>query len=474
MHTVAPPLPTSQSPAPWLLAGAVEPTQIVDQARQASLEHSGGFVEPGAPYGVRRDAAYRRFGAQGGRPKITAAQLEDARVGLDRHRGREWRAIDVATIEEIAARSATPADIGARAGNLIQSWFRLEGSEGARIVPRRLQPLVALVWWAYEAGRFGVLASTVELGAELGVDPRTIRAWRSHCVRLGLLRRGSHTMTGEGGEAIPHNEVDRTWRPGKFKRPCDRARNLYRIGPVLEELAAATVAQGEPRVPGDRGAPRNAPREAREAAAELRKAARLAAYRRTGEVWDRETGGIRPPSTTPARRGPRPVSEARLERTRPGAAAVPAPAPRPARTRPASVAIARIKDPGTPSPLRGSSGRRGGCPPADAPVASRSGGENARPCSSAPPSAGLPPRGAGDSPATPSARPPGQAPPPPGAETPIRPEPRLGAGAGIVPSARGPTAARDAADQAFAALLARTAAAGGWTFDPGDLEHDPD
>ncbi len=482
MHTVASVPARSQSPALWLLAGKLEPTQLVDDARGAMLDDSGGIVDPRASFGVRRNAAYRRFGAEGGRSALTADNLECARVGLDKHRGAQWRRCDVDTIDEIRHRSATAADFGARANNEIPEWWRCEGSDGDRIVPRRFQPFMAIVWWAFATGRFGVLASTVELGAELGVDPRTIRAWRAACVRLGLLRRGTHRYIGADGcehtgpqRNAPrgtHCEPDRTWRPGKHKRPCDRARNLYRIGPVLEAFAGDAVGQGDPRVPKGKGKAQAAARATRKAAGALRRAGRLAAYRRTGEVWDRETARVRGPSTTPAPRGPKPVSAERMERTRlhdrvPIArSAEDRRPPRPTRAAPRSVAIARIKSPCTPDPFGPSVVRGLGPRTPDASLSER---ESERPCSSAAPSAGLPPRNAGD-PGPPETDGRRDKPADPVASTNVRPEPPPRGRARSVPSPSGPPPDRGRGRSTFAELMAATALAGGWSFDPGDLD----
>ena len=230
MQNVTPSAADTQSPAktPWLLSGALEPTTLVDAARSVLEDPHEGH------WGFRHDAAYRRRKAPGGSPEITAERLEASRVHVDRHRGRQWSAWDLATMEEVGHRCAIPGDFGARTSEEIPKWFKCEGSDGAPLVPTRLRPLVALCWWAYAAGRFGVLANIVEMATELGVSPRTVRNHRAAAVRMGLLRKGVHAHPSRGHD---HLEADRTWRVGAGLRPCDRASNIYRLGPVIEAFA---------------------------------------------------------------------------------------------------------------------------------------------------------------------------------------------------------------------------------------------
>ena len=251
-----------------------DPAQMVADARRVAAEDGGQL----GLFGVRRDARFRR-NVDGARAKLCAKQLHNAVHWHDVHRGRSWTQSTRDTVAELKARAMTAADVGSqRTAAVPEMLRRLEGPDGDRLIPRRLEGFVGLVWTAYARQRFGVLMTNVEIAGELGCSERTVRNLRAAAQELGLVR------------------VDRTWREGIGKRPSDQGPNLLRLGLVLEVLAGNAAGEIAPK--GKRPRP-----GAIAAARRLRKAARVACYNRVGRIWTRCVARERPPVAERRRTG---------------------------------------------------------------------------------------------------------------------------------------------------------------------------
>lgn len=254
------------------------------EERQAALPHTDR--ESGRLWGVRVDAAFRR-NVEGGRPELSARQLELAWRGLDRHHRREWTDVDKATMKELRARTFNIASLGGMRSAGPPAWFKLRRADGDYVIPKRLWDYLAILYWAYANGTMGVLETNTALAVFLGVTPRHVRNYRNDAIALGFQLRGDQKSNRCDGRARRdahgrHTLAPRTWREGSEGRTSDQGANLLRISPFMEALGG--LAAYEVKAPGQSRCRKGA----RQAARALRKLTRASNFAATHEAWTRE------------------------------------------------------------------------------------------------------------------------------------------------------------------------------------------
>lgn len=233
-------------------------------------------IPHGPGFGVRPDGVWRRAGAKGGRPDLTARQLDLAFQAVHQHRGRAWTTHDTLTMQEVAARCLNEVDLG-RFDIPIPKLFLGEDPDnpGQPLVPKPMQRFLAVVWYAYWLGAFGVKMTMVAFAACCGCSERTVRRYRKLAVATGLLRRGFQTDDKD--------EPDICWREGKGERPVDQDSWVFRLGPKLEAMA---LVQSKASPPKARDGSRAEPcRRAKRRLSRLRAEARRAERDRHGRMW---------------------------------------------------------------------------------------------------------------------------------------------------------------------------------------------
>ena len=182
MPTVAPPPPTLQLALPvdgGFPSWGVRALQAAQQAKRDAPDDPGQGALPG--FGVMPGALWRAHTAKPTGLERLPAEFLELRRG--RHRDAGWKSRDLQVRDEIRARTITLATaMRWRTGAGAPPWF-------VGLVPRRLRPLMAVVWTACRRGAFGLRDTYPAWAAHLDTCTKTIANYIREAEDLGLVSR---------------------------------------------------------------------------------------------------------------------------------------------------------------------------------------------------------------------------------------------------------------------------------------------